>query len=47
MIDDSHEFTTESSPGEQAFESAVTEAVAFFEAAFATDESGQSTGDNQ
>jgi hypothetical protein len=39
MTDDTHEFTTESSPGEQAFESTVNDAVAFFEAAFNAPES--------
>jgi hypothetical protein len=38
MTDDNHEFTTESSPGEQAFESTVDDAVAFFETAFAAAE---------
>ena len=37
---DTHEFTTESSPGEQAFESTVNDAVEFFEAAFDTEENG-------
>jgi hypothetical protein len=37
--DDTHEFTTDSSPGEQAFESTVDDAVEFFEAAFNAPES--------
>jgi hypothetical protein len=45
--DDNHEFTADSSPGEQAYESTVADAVAFFETAFATDESGETTGDSQ
>jgi hypothetical protein len=40
MTDDTHEFTTESNPGEQAFESTVNDAVAFFEAAFDAEENG-------
>lgn len=42
MTDDNTDetFTTDSSPGEQAFESTVDEAVAFFKAAFDADENG-------
>lgn len=40
MTDDTHEFTTESNPAEQAFESTVNDAVAFFEVAFDAEENG-------
>jgi hypothetical protein len=43
MTDDNHEFTTDSSPGEQAFENTVNDAIAFFEAAFDANESGYNT----
>jgi galactokinase len=36
--DDTYEFTTDGSPGEQAFESTVDDAVGFFEAAFDANE---------
>lgn len=36
-------FTTDSSPGEQAFERKVDETAAFIEAAFDADESGYNT----